>query len=169
MVTLLREPMKHYLVIAFALFGILMASYPVVADYNKGWAAFQKGDYATALAEWKPLAEQGGVVAQYNLGLMYQHGNGVPEDYNQAVKWYSLAAEQGFGGAQYKLGWMYHRGNGIPQDYVKAYMWFSIAASSGYKYAIKGRETAVKEMTPTQISEAQKLARECVKKEHKGC
>jgi uncharacterized protein len=161
--------MKRRFLIITSLFGLLWCSPVTAADYNKGWVAFQKGDYATALAEWKPLAEQGVVVAQYNLGLMYQHGNGVPLDGKQAVKWYSLAAEKGFGGAQYKLGWMYYRGNGVPLDYMKAYMWFSIAASLGYKYAIKGRETAVKEMTPTQITEAQRLARECTKKKYKSC
>ncbi|MDA9060739.1 sel1 repeat family protein, partial [Planktomarina temperata] len=79
-------------------------SSPLVAqDFQKGFAAYNAGDYATALQEWKPLAEAGNVVAQYNLGVMYDNGYGVPQDYAEAVKWYRLAAEQGYDSAQYNL------------------------------------------------------------------
>ena len=62
------------------------------ADFDKGLQAAQAGDFKTALAEWTPLAEQGYVDAQYNLGLMYDNGEGVPENDKTAVKWYTLAA-----------------------------------------------------------------------------
>ena len=78
------------------------------ADYQKGVAAAQSGDFATALREWKPLAEQGDASAQFNLGLMYYDGEGVPQNYKTAVKWYSLAAEQGYADAQFNLGLMYY-------------------------------------------------------------
>ena len=65
------------------------------ADFQKGFAAYKSGDFATALREWTPLAEQGIAVAQSNLGLMYVKGEGVPQDYKTAVKWFSLAAKQG--------------------------------------------------------------------------
>jgi len=65
------------------------------ADFQKGLTAYDNGDYATALREWKPLAEQGYYNAQNNLGVMYDSGRGVPQDYKTAVKWYRLAAEQG--------------------------------------------------------------------------
>ena len=65
------------------------------ADYQKGLTAAQSGDFATALREWTPLAKQGDAFAQFNLGLMYDNGQGVPQDYKTAVKWYKLAAEQG--------------------------------------------------------------------------
>ena len=61
-------------------------------------------DYATALKEWRPLAEQGDAGAQNILGLMYATGEGVPQDNNEAVRWYRLAAEQGDDRAQYILG-----------------------------------------------------------------
>jgi TPR repeat protein len=51
------------------------------ADFQKGWDALQSGDYATTLREWTPLAERGNVDAQYNLGVMYANGEGVPPDY----------------------------------------------------------------------------------------
>ena len=57
--------------------------------------AAKSGDFATALREWKPLAEQGIADAQFKLGLMYSLGRSVPQDYKTAVKWYRLAAEQG--------------------------------------------------------------------------
>jgi len=71
-----------------------------------GLTAYNSGDYATALREWKPLAEQGDVDAQYNLGLMYDNGRGVPQDDKTAVKWYRLAAEKGDASAQYNLSVM---------------------------------------------------------------
>ena len=67
------------------------------ADLQKGWTAYQSGNFATALREWTPLAEQGDFRTQSFLGYMYQEGQGVPQDYKTAVKWYSLAAKQGLG------------------------------------------------------------------------
>jgi TPR repeat protein len=58
------------------------------ADFDAGVAAYNKGDYATAMREWRPLAEAGDASAQYNLGVMYANGEGVPEDDAEAVKWY---------------------------------------------------------------------------------
>ena len=139
------------------------------ADYDKGLAAAQSGDFATALREWTPLAEQGDVVAQFNLGFMYDEGKGVLQDYKTAVKWYTLAAEQGDAYAQYNLGQMYRKGEGVPQDYVYAHMWGNIAASNGYEDGGKLRDLFAEEMTATQIEKAQELARECVRKEYKGC
>ena len=65
------------------------------ADFQKGFAAYNSGDYATALREWEPLAQQGDANAQSNLGQMYRQGKGVPQDDKTAVKWYTLAAKQG--------------------------------------------------------------------------
>ena len=86
------------------------------ADLQKGLAAWNSGDYATALRELKPLAEQGDAYAQNNLGSMYEFGHGVPQDNKTAVKWYRLAAEQGHPVPQFNLGVMYREGRGVPQD-----------------------------------------------------
>ena len=67
---------------------------PAWAGVNEGVAAYNRGDFATALREWRPLAEQGVAEAQFNLGLMYYDGEGVPQDYAEAVKWYRKAAEE---------------------------------------------------------------------------
>ena len=87
------------------------------ADFQKGLKALQKKDYATALREWKPLAEQGYAPAQSGLGMMYFSGQGVPKDHKTAVKWYRLAAEQGHLLSQGNLGWIYYKGIGVSQNH----------------------------------------------------
>ena len=72
---------------------------------------------------------------QYNLGMVYEHGRGVTQDYAQAVKWYRLAAEQGLADAQYRLGSMYDEGRGVKQDYAEAAIWYRVAADKGHEDA----------------------------------
>ena len=105
------------------------------ADFEKGYIAFQSGDYATALREWTPLAEQGDAFTQYNLGQMYRKGKGVLQDYKTAVKWYTLAAEQGYADAQSNLGTRYVKGQGVPQDDKTAVKWYTLAADQGNAFA----------------------------------
>jgi uncharacterized protein len=143
-------------------------------DFNKGFKAYANGDFATALKEWRPLAEQGDASAQYNLALMSRLGEGVPQDYAQAAKWIRKAAEQGVALAQYHLGYLYAKGTGVIQDNVYAHMWWNIAsslgdASLGDENASKDRDIIAKKMTAADISKAQELARECVRKNYKGC
>tara|TARA_R110002126_G_scaffold250710_1_gene393570 strand:+ start:91 stop:684 length:594 start_codon:yes stop_codon:yes gene_type:complete len=126
-------------------------------------------DYKTALKWYKLAAEQGDADAQNNLGFMYNEGHGVPQDYKTAVKWYRLAAEQGDADAQSILGAMYAIGQGVIRDYVYAHMWGNLGASNGNKNGGTARDIVAKQMTPAQIADAQKLARECVRKKYKGC
>ncbi len=105
-------------------------------------------------------ADQGNADTQYNLGLMYNNGIGVTQDYAEAMKWYRKAADQGNAKAQSNLGLMYDNGQGVTQDYVQAHMWLNLAAAQGQKEAEKFRGSLAKMMTPAQIAEAQKLARE---------
>ena len=126
-------------------------------------------DYKKA-AKWYTLAaEQGHQAAQDNLARMYAHGYGVLKDYQEAVKLFRLSAEQGFAQAQSGLGVMYYNGNGVPKNKVLAYMWANLAASKGDDDGAKLRDKAEKKMTSNQISEAQKLSRECLTKDYKGC
>ena len=105
-----------------------------------------------------------------NLGWMYAGGKGVPQDYKTALKWYRLAAEQGNANAQISLGYMYAKGEGVLQDFVYAHMWWNIAASNGSERGRKLLDIVTKKiMTPADISAAQRLARECVRKKYKGC
>ena len=139
-------------------------------DFQKGVEAYDKGDYETALKEWRPFAKQGNANAQFNLGQMYRNGYGVPQDYKTAVKWYTLSAEQGFVEAQANLGVMYALGRGVIEDKVYAHMWGNISNSNGYEGGKKLMDYLLEQgMTPSQIEKAQDLARECVKKNYKGC
>jgi hypothetical protein len=144
------------------LFGVvLLLALPAYGqDFQKGLDAYINGDYATALKEWSPLAEQGYAGAQNNLGIMYKNGRGVLQDYAEAVRLYRLAAEQGLADAQYSLGWMYYNGKGVAQDYVLAHMWANLAAAQGNEKAVQGRDIVAGLMTPAQIAEAQRMARE---------
>ena len=100
-------------------------------DLENGLTAAQTGDYQTAFKLWKPLAEKGNALAQFNLGIMYNDGKGVPQDYVKAVIWYLSAAEQGVAFAQYSLGLMYLEGKGVRRDYAEASKWFRKAADQG--------------------------------------
>ena len=197
--------MRTLIIIPVLLFSLLLGVPSYSADFNKGLTAAQSGDFATALKEWKPLAEEGNAAAQNNLGLMYHNGWGVPQDYKEAVYWYRLAVEQGYSIAQYNLGLMYEKGKGVPQDdkeaarlyrlaaeqgyadaqgnlgvmyvfgkgvtkdFVYAHMWGNIALMNGNERGASVRGHVAEKMTSSQIEEAQRLARECVKKNYKGC
>ncbi len=77
-------------------FSVLVLAVPVVArEFTKGFEAYQRGDFAAALQEWRPLAEQGNTSAQGIIGYMYHNGQGPPKDYVQAHMWYSIAARKG--------------------------------------------------------------------------
>ena len=159
--------MKH---IAILLAFLLTFSSSVVAqDFQKGLASAQAGDYATALKEWTPLAEAGGEVAQYNLGIMYGNGYGVPQDNAEAVKWYRLAAEQGYAKAQNNLALMYEYGNGVLQDNTMAHMWYNIASANGHEKAGGYRDERADLMTSADISKAQAMARECMNSGYTKC
>jgi TPR repeat protein len=99
--------------------------------FEDGEAAFRRGDYGSAIRLWRPLADQGHVGAQFNLGTMYDNGQGVPPDHVAAVGWYRKAADQGDAQAQYNLGIMYDNGQGVLQDYAVAAGWYRKAADQG--------------------------------------
>jgi len=101
-------------------------------DYDRGYIAYEAGDYATALREWRALAEQGDAQAQHNLASMYNKGEGVGADDSEAAKWYLLAAKQGVSSAQYNLGNAYRNGEGVNQDYSEAKKWYLLAAEQGH-------------------------------------
>jgi hypothetical protein len=136
-------------------------------------------DYAEAARWYRKAAEQGNAGAQTNLGLMYVAGQGVPEDNREGIKWFRKAAEQDHAVAQFNLGLMYQNGAGVPQDYVTAHMWLNLAAAraardnqrklynlsraaaeDNQKEFFQTRDALEAKMTPEQIAEAQRLARE---------
>jgi uncharacterized protein len=128
------------------------------AMYGQG-KGVEKNDVKAV--KWIRLAaDQGFSEAQASLGVMYDKGEGVPRDYAEAVKWYRLAANQGDARAQLLLGGMYLEGQGVTQDYAQAYMWFNLSAAQGFEGAAKARDIVTTFMTPAQIAEAQRVARE---------
>ncbi len=174
-----------------------------MADFDEAFKAYNRGDYAKALRELLPLAENGDARAQNILGQMHHEGKGVPPDATEAARWFRRAAEQGVVGAQHWLGVLYEIGNGVeqnyteaakwyrraaeqgssldmlnfgemcygghgvPRDFVQAYMWLCLAAERLSRFpgkererAVRNREIVAKSMTPEQIAEAQRLARD---------
>jgi uncharacterized protein len=175
---------------------------PVVSA-DAAEAAYQKGNYETALRLALPLAEQndaaaeailgrmnargrgvpineteavkwfrraaehGSASARFNLGNLYAEGKGVPQDYSEAAKWYRLAAEQGDAQAQYNLGLAYAKGEGVTEDNVSAHMWLNLASArfpasdaANRGVATASREAVANRMSPEELADAQKRARE---------
>mgnify|MGYP003359089257 FL=1 len=126
--------------ISTAILGFSLASFHSIAwtdtteqQFQQGFEATERGDYQTAFKLWLPLAEQGNVNAQFNLGVMYYKGQGVKQDYFEAVKWYRQAEKQGDAKAQLNLGVMYINGDGVRQDDEQAKEWFGKACDNGYQ------------------------------------
>ena len=156
--------------IRWAALALMLVPTPGAAqDFDVGLDAARAGDYATALREWKPLAEQGNVRAQSNLGVMYADGRGVAQNDTEAVRWYRLAAEQGVPLAQSNLSTMYYLGEGVTQDYVTAHMWANIAAAGGEDTAAANRDIVASQMTAEAIAEAQRRARVCMESGYQDC
>lgn len=151
-------PVMKRLVLAIVLMAGLGDA--AVADFKAGVVAANRGDYATAVREFTPLAEQGDSASQFNLGLIYAHGRGVPQNDIQALIWYSKAAHQIHAQAQSNLAFMYATGRAVPQDLVTAYMWASLAVihASGdtRKVAAKFRGSLAAMMTADNVAAAER-------------
>ena len=130
--------MKLKSLLVLSLFFLsLSASAQTAEELNaKGDEYYLAGDFTNAVECFQKAAEQGLADAQYNLGVCYDNGDGVPQSYPEAVKWYRKAAEQGFAKAQYNLGVCYYNGQGVPQSYPEAVKWIKKAAAQGDSDAI---------------------------------
>jgi len=133
------------------------AQYNLALHYKNGTGVAQ--DYAEALRLLR-LAADRFPAAQAAVGLFYDLGLGVPQDYDAAVRWYRKSAEQGEVLGQLELGIVYRMGQGVSQDLVQAHMWLNLASAQGNAEARKIRDEIAAKMTPAQIAEAQRLARE---------
>jgi uncharacterized protein len=130
---------------AALLMQIAIAGAAVAGALEDAYSALNEGDYATALRLLGPLANEGNVAARKALAIIND---------------YCRDADKGNALAQFSLGFIYEKGLGLPQDYVRAHMWFSLAAAQATKGAAEWRDRLAARMTPAQITEAQKLARE---------
>jgi hypothetical protein len=142
--------------------GTLLVGFasPVWGKLDLGVIAYLQGDYAAALRECRPAAEQGNAVAQTILGVLFHRGLGVQQDVEEARRWYHLAAEQGLASAQYYLGRLYVESAGTERDPVQAFMWMDLAASQGSRDFVRARDALMEVMTPAQIAEGRKLTKE---------
>ena len=140
-----------------------------MAGLQEGYDAWAKDDFKTALAEWGPLAEQGDAIARYELGVMYDTGHGVAQDYKKAANWYTLAAVQGNARAQLGLGLMYYEGRGVAQSYMAAHMWSNISSANGFDRAVGLRDAVAAQMTAADIAKAQSRAQVCLSSNYKNC
>jgi uncharacterized protein len=147
--------------------GVPIAQTSMGMLYQNGFGVSK--NYKAAIKWYTLAAKQGEVAAQNSLGGMYKDGKGVKKDYKAAVKWYTLAAEQGAAPAQTYLAFMYVFGRGVRKDFVRAYMLAIMSAYGGFNNAAELRDALAKQMTPEQIKTGHRLARECVKKNYKGC
>ena len=157
------------IITGLALSMLLSTGVAVAADFSKGLEAYNLGDFKTALAEWTPIAEQGDAYVQNNLGLIYDSGEGVPENDKTAVKWYTKAAEQGQADAQANLGFIYATGEGVLTDTKRAYMWFNLASYNGSEKAGENKDKIAKQMTPADISKAQDMSSRCLESNYTDC
>jgi len=113
---------------------------------------------------WKKVADQGHAPAQEGLGLVYDLGRGVPQDYEEAARWYRKAADQGVATAQKHLGLAYYKGQGVPQDKAKAYFWATLAVALNKdekeESFAKVRDSIARTLTRAQLSATQKRCRQ---------
>ena len=138
------------------------------ADFSAGLNAYQKKDYAAAIKEWRPLAEKGDAPSQFNLGLLYVDGLGVPQDYNQALTWFERSAQQDYEKAQLNLGAMYGGGKGVKRDYIQAYKWLNVCAAKGDQKCVAQRDLVAQKLKPKQLATAQRLSSEFTPKQEPG-
>jgi len=142
--------------------GDARAQYSLAYMYDKGEGIAQ--DDVEAMTWYTKAANQDNSAAQFSLGLKYFEGRGVTQDYVKAFDWFGKAADQGDSSAQFRLGRMYADGRGVSQDYIQAYKWFDLcflrSAPSDRAEVSEWRNTVAKKMTPQQIEEAQRLAKQ---------
>jgi uncharacterized protein len=132
--------------------GLLIA-FSARADLKSAQEAYAKGDHAAAAQEFLALAEQGDSNAQASLGALYEAGDGVAKDPDQARQWYEKSAEQGNDNGQYRLGSLYFNGTGVEKDLVTACTWFSIATNSGHGGARNSMQYCAKYLDEKQRNE----------------
>lgn len=147
----------------------LCAGAALAGDLETGNAAFEHGDFPTALKLLTPLAQQGDVEAEIDVGAMYLAGNGVAKDHLQAGKWFLAAARTGNIGGEVDIGGLFASGDGIQKNYVLGYMWFDLAAAQGSAAAADYRSHVAAEMMPEQIERAEAMGKQCLASHFQQC
>lgn len=101
------------------------------AEFRRGYNAYIRGDFDTAVATWTALADQGHIKSMNNLGTMYSQGKAVSRNYSYALFWYRKAAARTDARAMYNIGIAYEHGRGVDQSDDEAISWYRRAADLG--------------------------------------
>lgn len=123
---------RFFSLLVFLLFSGFSVAH---ADFEKGEALMEQGDFAGALEFWLPMAEMGHAPSQHRVGELYLEGICYPQSFESAVKWYSKSAEQGYAPAQVNLGELYEKGLGVSKDLDQAQSLYKSALEQGYEKA----------------------------------
>lgn len=137
--------------------GDLVAVYNLGVMYDNGFGVDQ--DHAEAARWYEQAVARDYGPAMYNLALQHEYGMARPQNYGEAMRLYTQAAELGEPLAQFAIALLYDKGFGVARDPVRAYMWFDITGT-GHEHAIHNRDSVAEELTPEQIEEGRRLARE---------
>ncbi len=114
------------------LFSLLLLVIAGCSKKEKDWSKEIEKDWSmVSIEDVYALADKGDAGAQSALGTFYFCGNGIKQDYDEAVTWFKKAAEQGYPIAEYNLGYCYYHGEGVEQDYAEAAKWWTKAAEQG--------------------------------------
>lgn len=116
-------------------------------------------DHREAVRWYRMAAMQRHAGAFYRLCALSDMGRGLPQDYQEALRWCRLAADHRHGAAMFLIATYYEKAREVPKDVVQAYQWYNLAASNGHEAGAKWRDRLARDMTPTQIAQAQFLAR----------
>ena len=154
------------------------------------WGSGVPQDFRRAGEWYYQSAKQGNSDAQYSLGVLYADGKGVKQNFESAFYWYQLSAEQGNADSLYNMGMIHINSNlmlhnpssnnlqsnmamllglGVPRDIITAHMWFNLAASKGHEESQQMRNEISQFMTDSQLSQAQRLAEQCLAWRYQNC
>jgi len=154
--------------------GMSNAQYNLAAAYGFGRGVTQNHEMAEywylKCGEQEPLADDlTPIMCRHFLANMYYHGDHIAQNYEKAMLWFKKASELKSQNSMKNIGVMYTKGEGVIQDYVIAHMWFNLASSLGDEDSKKYRDMVSENMSVSDVSKAQELARICIKNNYKNC
>ena len=126
------------LLLLFAASAPLTTAGPARADeLGEAMRAYANMDFVGSFSIYSELASVGNVTAELELGVQYNYGEGVPQNFAEALYWYQKAADQGSGAANYRIAWLYFRGQGVLRSFRDGAKWMQTAADLGYTDAME--------------------------------
>ncbi len=159
--------MKHtprLVLIALLLQGLAALAHAEGNPYDDAVHVYGCADYPKALKLFIPLAEQGDRLAQFQVGMMIEQGQGTDPSLAQAFEWYLKAAQQGVADAYFALGQIYSRGEVVAKDAVQAYAWFDLAKKGGHAVAGDWLKLESTRLKPEEIPKAEGIVADWLNK-----